>query len=195
MYDVLMMAENYFSYRELMRACLAALAVLAAGPAAAAEPVDAAQKRCFCVKFSEPGTMPPYYLAKIDWEECKGRKLDFMEGRTVYDTGLLNCDDLMACLDTPKKEKELREAAMRKAADVTSALLACCPKDKGACDKACVAKLEPELKKAKAASLKLEQKALRRQDRCIAGKQELRPPAEGQNAPAAAPGGPMGAGN
>lgn len=176
----------------LLPAYLIIPAILAAGPAAALEPLDAAQKRCFCVKFSEPGVMPPYFLAKIDWQECKGRKLDFLEGRTVYDTGLLNCDDLMACLEAPKKEKQAREAALKKVNDVTSNLLACCAKDTGDCDKACVSKLEPLLNAAKADSAKLEQKALRRQDACIATKRPVLPPTGDTTS---SPGQPLGAGN
>lgn len=178
-----------------MRAYLIVLALFAARPAGAVEPLDAAQRRCFCVKFSAPGVMPPYFLAKMDWEECKGRKPDFMAGRTIYDTGLLNCDDLLACLNPSPKEKKAREAAMKRVADITNTLMGCCPKDKGDCDKACVATLEPLLKKAKAESARLEQKALRRQDACIAGKRQLQPPADDADAASDTPGGPMGANN
>lgn len=177
-----------------MLACLLAPAILAARPAAAAEQLDAAQRRCFCVKLGEPGSIVPYFLAKMDWEECKGRKLDFLQGRTIYDIGILNCEDLMACLETPKKEKELREAALKKVADITDTLLACC-KDKENCDKACVRKLEPALNKAKAESKKLEQKALRRQDRCITEKQKIKPPPDSGSSSSDTPGGPMGSGN
>lgn len=155
-----------------MRSIILLTLIFAAGPAAA-EPVDAAQRRCFCVKLSAPGAIPPYFLARMDWQECKGRKLDFLEGRTVYDMGLLNCDDLMACLEPSPKEKKLREAALKKVDEVTRALLACCTKD-GDCDKACVSRLEPELNKAKAESARLELKALRRQDACIARKPPVR---------------------
>ncbi len=178
-----------------MRAYLIVLALFAARPAAAVEPLDAAQRRCFCVKFSAPGVMPPYFLAKMDWEECKGRKPDFMAGRTIYDTGLLNCDDLLACLNSSPKEKKAREAAMKKVADITNTLMGCCPKDKGDCDKTCVAALEPLLNKAKAESARLEQMALRRQDACIAKARQLKPPADDADAAGDTPGGPMGASN
>jgi len=175
-----------------MRACLIILGILAASPTAAAEPMDAAQKRCFCVKLSEPGAMPPYFLAKMDWEECKGRKLDFLEGRTIDELGILNCEDLMACLEAPKKEKQIREAALKKVEDITRTLLACCAKDTGDCDKACVSKLEPLLNAAKTDSARLEKKALRRQDVCIARKRPVQPPTGDTDS---SPGRPIGAGN
>ena len=158
-----------------MRAYLIGLLLLAAAPAGAAGPVNAAQKRCFCVQLGEPGAMVPYFLGKMDWEECKGRKPDFVEGRNVWDLGLLDCKDLMACLQTPAKEKAVREAAMKKVEDVTAELLACCKKGRNDCDKACVARLEPALNKAKARTAKLEQKALRRQDACIARTDPVKP--------------------
>lgn len=160
-----------------MRAYFILTVFLAAAPAAAAGPVDAAQRRCFCVKFSPPGDMVPYFLMRMDWQECKDRELSFAEGRTVYDLGLLECGDLLACLSAPKKEEAAREAALKRVADVTRELMACCGKDRRDCDKACVARLEPALNEAKARSAKLESKALRRQDACIAKKRPVRPPA------------------
>lgn len=151
-----------------MRFYLIGMLLLAAAPAAAAGPVNAAQKRCFCIQPGEPGALVPYFLGKMDWQECRGRKPDFVEGRSVRDLGLLDCKALMACLETPPREKAVREAAMKKVADVTEELLACCKKGKNDCDKACVTRLEPALNKAKARTAKLEQKALRRQDACIA---------------------------
>lgn len=156
-----------------MRAYLLGILILSAAPAAAAvpaapAPLDAAQKRCFCLQLGEPGALVPYFLGRMDWEECKSRKPDFLEGRNVWDLGLLDCKDLMACLETPAEEKAVREAAMKKVADVTAELLACCKKGKSDCDKACVTRLEPALNKAKATTAKLEQKALRRQDACVA---------------------------
>lgn len=171
-----------------MRALLLSAVLLTPAPAAAAAPVDAAQRRCFCVKFSEPGQIVPYFLMKMDWQECKGRELSFLEGRTVYDLGLLNCEDLLACLKTPKKEEKRREAALKRVDDVTKALLACCRKGNEDCDKACVTGLEPELNKAKAESSSLEHKALRRQDACIAGRKPAAPPpAQKESAPGEEP--------
>jgi hypothetical protein len=171
-----------------MRALLLLTALLAAAPAAAGGPVDAAQRRCFCVKFSEPGQAVPYFLMKMDWQECKGRELSFLDGRTVYDLGLLACEDLLACLKTPPKEEKRREAAMKHVDDVTMELLACCRKGKENCDKACVTRLEPELNKAKAESSRLELKALRRQDACIAAKPPAAPPsAQKESAPGEEP--------
>lgn len=158
-----------------MRVYLIGMLLLAAAPAAAADPVDAAQRRCFCVQLGEPGAMVPYFLGRMDWQECKGRKPDFVEGRNVWDLGLLDCKALMACLETPPKEKAVREAAMKKVEDVTEELLACCKKGKNDCDKACVARLEPALNKAKDRTAKLEQKALRRQDACIARTAPVKP--------------------
>jgi hypothetical protein len=154
-----------------MRAYLLGILILSAAPAAAdvpaaSAPLDAAQRRCFCLQFPQPAGVVPYFLGKMDWQECKSRKPDFLEGRNVWDLGLLDCKDLMACLETPPKEKAVREAAMKKVEDVTADLLACCKKGRNDCDKACVA--EPKLNKAKARSAKLERKALRRQDACIA---------------------------
>jgi len=158
-----------------MRAYLIGILLLSAAPAAAAGPLDAAQRRCFCIQLGEPGAMVPYFLGKMDWQECKERKPDFVEGRLVWDLGLLDCKDLMACLETPAKEKAAREAAMKKVEDITAELLACCKKGRNDCDKACVARLEPALNKAKARSAKLEQKALRRQDACIAKTEPVKP--------------------
>ncbi|MGD9642079.1 MAG: hypothetical protein AB7V08_04995 [Elusimicrobiales bacterium] len=164
-----------------MRAYLIVILILSAGPAAAAvstaaAPLDAAQRRCFCLQFPQPAGVVPYFLGRMDWEECKSRKPDFLEGRKVWDLGLLDCKDLMACLETPPKEKAVREAAMKKVADVTEELLACCKKGKNDCDKACVARLEPALNKAKARTARLEQKALRRQDACVARTAPAKPP-------------------
>ncbi|PKM97596.1 MAG: hypothetical protein CVU79_07110 [Elusimicrobia bacterium HGW-Elusimicrobia-3] len=150
--------------------------MLSAAPAAA-DPVNAAQRRCFCLQFPQPAGVVPYFLGKMDWQECKSRKPDFLEGRNVWDLGLLDCKTLMACLETPPKEKAVREAAMKKVEDVTEELLACCEKGKNDCDKACVARLEPALNKAKARTARLEQKALRRQDACIARTAPAKPPA------------------
>lgn len=165
-----------------MQAYLIGILILSAAPAAAAvstaaAPLDAAQKRCFCLQFPQPAGVVPYFLGRMDWEECKSRKPDFLEGRNVWDLGLRDCKDLMACLETPAEEKAVREAAMKKVADITGELLACCKKGKNDCDKACVARLEPALNKAKAATAKLEQKALRRQDACIARTPPAKPPA------------------
>lgn len=164
-----------------MRAYLLGILILSAAPAAAVGTLDAAQRRCFCIQLGEPGALVPYFLARMDWQECKDRKPDFVEGRNVWDLGLLNCKDLMACLEAPDKEKAVREAAMKQVEDVTAELLACCKKGKNDCDKACVARLEPALNKAKARSAKLEQKALRRQDACIAAKAQAKPAAAGGN--------------
>lgn len=158
-----------------MRAYLIGLILLSAGPAGAAGTLDAAQRRCFCLQFGEPGAMVPYFLGRMDWQECKGRQPDFVQGRNVWDLGLLDCKDLMACLEAPAEEKAVREAAMKKVQDVTAELLACCKKGKSDCDKACVTRLEPKLNKAKARTAKLEQKALRRQDACIAGTAPAKP--------------------
>lgn len=174
-----------------MLAFLAALAVTAAQPAPPVKPLDAAQRRCFCVKFSPPGDMVPYFLMRMDWQECKTRELTFAEGRTVYDLGLLECGDLLACLSTPKKEEIRREAALKEVDDVTKELLACCGKDRKNCDKACVARLEPRLNKAKAKSTGLERKALRRQDACIAKKPAARPSPAPEDTPPAPPGEPQ----
>ncbi|MDD2806616.1 MAG: anti-sigma factor [Elusimicrobiales bacterium] len=142
-----------------------------------APPLDAAQKRCFCVKLSKPGVMPPYFIGRMDSQECKGRKADFLQGRTVYDLGLLNCDDLAACLEAPQEEKAAREAALKKVNDVTLELQACCRGSMENCGKACVTEFEPLLGKARADSAALEQQALRRQDACIAGAAPVKPPA------------------
>lgn len=173
-----------------MLAFLAAFTVMAAEPAPPVKPLDAAQRRCFCVKFSPHGDMVPYFLMRMDWQECRTRELNFAEGRTVYDLGLLECGDLLACLSSPKKEEAAREAALKKVADVTRELLACCRKDKEDCDKACVSRLEPVLNAAKARSAKLERKALRRQDACIAKKPAVKPPPAPEDTPPAPPGTP-----
>jgi len=146
-----------------------------------AAPLDAAQKRCFCVKLSKPGVMPPYFLGKMDSQECKGRKADFLQGRDIYEAGLLNCDDLTACLAGPQGEREAREAALKKVADVTRELQACCRGSMENCDKACVTKFEPLLAKAKADSARLEQETLRRQDACIAGSAPVKTPSGASN--------------
>lgn len=166
-----------------MFSLLTAFALAAAQPAPAVQPLDGAQRRCFCVKFSPPGDPVPYFLMRMDWQECRNRELSFAEGRTIYDMGLLNCEDLLACLSAPKKEESLREAALKEVDAVTKELLGCCGKDREDCDKACVARLEPRLNKAKARSAGLEKKALRRQDACIAGKPKARPPAAPEDAP------------
>lgn len=181
MYHVLMTAYIYIL-----------LLLLAALPATAAEPLDAAQKRCFCVQLSKPGDPVPYFLGRMDWQECKGRKVPYQGRLAVFEMGLLTCEDLMACLETPKEEKAVREAAMKEITDVSNALLDCCPKEKKECDKKCVARLEPKLNKAKARSAKLERAALHRQDACIAAKPTVKPPEE---SPGTAPGAPLGASN
>jgi hypothetical protein len=181
MYHVFMAAYIYFL-----------LFLASALPAAAVEPMDSAQKRCFCVQFSKPGDPVPYYLGKMDWPECKNRKVVNQGRLVIFEMGLLSCEDLMACLGTPKEEKAVREAAMQEVTDISNALLDCCPKDKKDCDKKCIARLEPKLNKAKARSAKLERAALHRQDACIAAKPVVKPPEE---FPGTAPGAPIGASN
>lgn len=180
---------NFMRAYPILISLLAAMPAAAAGPAEAGR-VDAAQRRCFCVKFSPPGDMVPYFLMRMDWQECKGRELSFAEGRTVFEMGLLECGDLLACLSSPKKEEAAREAALKKVDDITKELLACCGKDRQDCDKACVSRLEPELNKAKARSAALERKALRRQDACIAKKPAAKPPPAPEDTPPAPPGTP-----